>query len=61
MPNDDELDRYIDTAALILQLPMQPEWKAAVRENLAVTLKHAATVSEFPLPDDTEPAPVFQA
>jgi hypothetical protein len=29
--------------------------------NLQVTLRHAALVGEFALPDDAEPAPVFEA
>ena len=57
----DPLDDFIDAAAQALQLPIAPEWKPAVKANLAVTLKHAATVAEFPLPDDAEPAPVFRA
>ena len=39
----------------------EPEWLPAVKANLEVTLKHAATVAEFDLPDDAEPAPVFRA
>jgi len=61
MPNDDELDGYIEHAAKALALPLLPEWKPVVRENLKVTLALAATVCEFPLPDDAEPAPVFRA
>lgn len=61
MPTDDELDGYIAAAAQVLRLPLLPEWKPAVRENLTVTLAFAAAVGEFPLPDDAEPAPVFQA
>jgi len=57
----DPLDVFIDAAALALQLPIEPAWKPAVKANLAVTLKHAATVAEFALPDDAEPAPVFRA
>jgi 1-carboxybiuret hydrolase subunit AtzG-like len=57
----DPLDDFIDAAAQALALPIAPEWKPAVKANLAVTLKHAATVAEFPLPDDAEPAPVFKA
>ena len=33
----------------------------AVRGNLAVTLRLAALVAAFALPDDAEPAPVFKA
>ena len=37
------------------------DWQPAVKANLEVTLKHAALVAEFELPDDAEPAPVFTA
>ncbi|MCW5686971.1 MAG: DUF4089 domain-containing protein [Pseudolabrys sp.] len=57
----DPLDAYIDAAAQILGLPLQENWKSAVKANLNVTLTHAALVEEFPLPDDAEPAPVFKA
>ena len=57
----DSLDDFIDAAAQALGLPIEPEWKPAVKANLTVTLKLAALVAEFPLPDDAEPAPVFKA
>jgi hypothetical protein len=40
---------------------LEPDWQPAIKANLAVTLKHAATVAEFDLPDAAEPAPVFRA
>jgi 1-carboxybiuret hydrolase subunit AtzG-like protein len=58
---DDTLDEFIEAAARALSLPIEPEWKAAIRANLEATLKHAALVDEFPLPDEAEPAPVFKA
>jgi len=39
----------------------RPEWKTTIRANLEMTLKHAALVDEFPLPDEAEPAPIFKA
>jgi hypothetical protein len=57
----DPLDDLIDAAARVLELPIEPEWKAAVRTNLQVTLGHGALVAAFKLPDDAEPAPVFVA
>jgi hypothetical protein len=57
----DPLDDFISAAAAALDLPLQPEWQPAVKANLAVTLKHAVAVAEFPLPDAAEPAPVFKA
>jgi hypothetical protein len=58
---DDQLDALIDASAAALALPIAPEWKPAIRANLAVTLRLAAMVAEFPLPDEAEPAPVFEA
>lgn len=61
MPKPDHLDAYIDAAAQALGIPVQPEWKPAVRANLEVTFRLAAAVGEKELPDDAEPAPVFRA
>jgi hypothetical protein len=62
MPADDtHLDDCIDTAAKALALPLEPEWKPAVKANLAITLRLGALVSELELPDEAEPAPVFRA
>ena len=61
MPTADTLDDYIDAGAQLLELSLQPEWKSAVRQNLDIILRLAATVCEFPLPDDAEPAPTFRA
>ena len=57
----DPLDDFIAAAAAALQLPLAPEWQSGVKANLAVTLKHAALVAEFPLPDEAEPAPIYKA
>jgi hypothetical protein len=58
---DETLDQFIEAAVRMLSLPIEPEWKAAIRANLEMSLRHAALVDEFPLPDDAEPAPVFKA
>ena len=55
------LDDFIVSAATALDLPLEEAWKPAVKAHLEVTLRHAATVTEFKLPDDAEPAPVFKA
>jgi len=51
----------MEAAAVTLALPLDEAWKPAVKTNLDVTLKHAATVAEFELPDEAGPAPVFKA
>jgi hypothetical protein len=58
---DEQLDALIEAGAAALALPIEPQWKPAIRANLAVTLRLADMVAEFPLPDDAEPAPVFEA
>jgi RNAse (barnase) inhibitor barstar len=57
----DPLDDLIDAAARALELPIEHEWKAAVKTNLQVTLRHGALVVAFKLPDEAEPAPVYVA
>jgi len=61
MPKPDPLDTYIASAAAALGIPVEPAWMPTIRQNLDVTLKHAALVAEKELPDDAEPAPVFKA
>jgi hypothetical protein len=57
----DPLDDYIDAVGNALALPIEDAWRPAVRANLAVSLRLARLVDEFPLPDETEPASVFAA
>jgi hypothetical protein len=57
----DPLDSFVDAAARALDLPLAPEWHAAIKMNLQVILQQAALFAEFELPDEAEPAPVFRA
>ena len=57
----DELDRYIAAAADALDLRIEEAWKPAVRSNLEVTLKFARLVEEFTLPDELEPAEIYES
>jgi hypothetical protein len=58
---DTSLDAFIAAAAAALGIPLEEAWRPAIKANLDVTLKHAASVAEFALPDEAEPAPVFKA
>ncbi len=60
-PEREVLDDFIDAAAATLQLPVEPAWRSAIKTNLAITLRMGEQVSELALPDETEPAPVFEA
>jgi hypothetical protein len=46
---------------MVLGLTIRPEWRAAVRVNLAVTFRLGGIVAGFEVPDEAEPAPVFTA
>ncbi len=61
MAASDPLDDFIAAAAVALDLPLEAEWQPVIKANLAATLRHAALVGEFALPDAAEPAPVFEA
>lgn len=61
MSPTDPLDTYIDAASAALALAIEPAWKPSVRANLDVTLKMARMVQEFPLPDEIEPASIYEA
>ncbi len=58
---EDTVDKLIDASAAALGLPIQPEWRPGIKANLEVTLRLAALVAAFELPDEAEPAPVFEA
>jgi Protein of unknown function (DUF4089) len=57
----DPLDDFVQAAARVLALPVEPQWLAAIKSNLDVNLQLAAFVAEFALPDEAEPAPIFTA
>jgi hypothetical protein len=55
------LDPFIAAGARALELKIEKAWLPAVRSHLEVTLRHGALVASFSLPDETDPAPVFEA
>ena len=57
----DALDDMIDAAAKALALKCSPAWMPSIKANLEVILRQAALVDGFALPDEVEPAPVFEA
>jgi hypothetical protein len=60
-PKHDAVDAMIAASAQALGLTLDPAWRAGIKFNLQLVLRHAALVDEFSLPDDAEPAPVFHA
>ena len=61
--NDHRFDAgaYVDAAAVLIGLPIDPAHRPGVVVNLERIAQMAALVMEFPLPAQAEPAPVFRA
>ncbi|MBC7802208.1 MAG: DUF4089 domain-containing protein [Gemmatimonadaceae bacterium] len=51
----------LTAAAAALGITLDPAWLPAVQFHLELSLQQARLVAEFPLPDEADPAPVFQA
>jgi len=58
---EEHWDAFIDAVAGSLGLEIDAAWRPVVRANLAVTLRLAKLVDEFPLPDEIEPAGIYEA
>jgi hypothetical protein len=54
-----DAEAYVDAAARLIGLPLDPAHRAGVVLNLERIAQMAALVMEFPLPEETEPAPVY--
>lgn len=50
---------YAEHMAGVLGLPLTPEYAPQVEANLATAFRMARDFLDFPLPDETEAAPVF--
>lgn len=58
---DAALESLIDGAAVVLAIKVEPEWRGAVKTNLEVSLAFWDNLRAFELPEDIEPAAVFDA
>jgi hypothetical protein len=55
-----EVKVYIEQMAKLLDLPIPAECEQGVIDNFIRMQAIAALVTEFPLPDEMETAPIFQ-
>jgi hypothetical protein len=55
-----DADAYADAASAAIGLVIDPAFRPGVVQNLELLHRMAAAVMDFPLPEDTEPAPVFR-
>ena len=51
---------YVDAAAALIGLPLDPTHRPGVILNIERIAEMAGLVMAFPLPEETEPAPVFR-
>ncbi|MHB2206891.1 DUF4089 domain-containing protein [Methylobacterium sp. CM6257] len=54
-------DRYVAAAAPLLGLELDPAWIAPITANLRVLAAAAELVTAFPLSDEIDAAPRFEA
>lgn len=59
--SEETTDAWITSSAAMLGLPIEAAWMPSIRANVDVTFRLAKLVDEFPLPDEAEPAPVYEA
>jgi hypothetical protein len=57
---ESEIVEWVEQMAQILDLPLEPDYRAGVIGNFTRTAAIAQQVLEFPLPDDLEIAPTFE-
>jgi hypothetical protein len=55
-----EVAAYVDAAGIVLNLGLPAEYRAGVVANLERLFQLGGEIMSFPLPDDTEMAPVFR-
>ncbi len=60
MSDDNLTDAWIRSSAAMLKLPLEPAWLPTIEANVEVTFRLARLIDEFPLPDESEPAPVYE-
>jgi allophanate hydrolase len=59
--SDAELASFIQAGAALMGLPIEPAWQPSVAFNLRTIFAQAASLTDPPLPDHLDPAPVFRA
>jgi Protein of unknown function (DUF4089) len=55
-----DAESYVDIAAALIGLPLDPAHRPGVTLNVQRIAEMAELVMAFPLPEETEPAPVFR-
>jgi hypothetical protein len=59
-PTKSDLGAYVDTAARLIDLPIDPQYRASVIANFERAAQIAALTFDETLPDELIAAPVFR-
>ncbi len=57
---ENDIANYVEQAARWIDLPLAPEHHPGVVENFAKIAEISKLVTDFPIPDNIEPAPTFE-
>ena len=55
-----DIEAFVDTAAVLVGIQIEPEWRAGVASHLAIIMANAELVAEADCAATTEPAPVYK-
>ncbi len=58
--SEQDLSTFVDQTARLIGLPIPADYRQGVIDNFERIAAIAHLVTEFPLPEDTEIAPVFE-
>ena len=58
--DDATLDAVVDANIAWLNLTVVPNWRPAIKQSLVALAGAIQAVEAFDLPDEAEPAPVFE-
>ena len=56
----DQVAAYVDAASILLDIDLPAEYRPSIVANLERLLQLGLQIMDFPLPENTELAPVFQ-
>ena len=58
--DDAALEALIDANVAWLGLTIDPDWRPAIKQNLLALAGAIVAIEALPLPDDSEPATVYE-
>ncbi len=57
---NDQIAEYVEQTAKLIDLPIAPDYRPGIVKNFVAISAIAQLITEFPLAEDIEAAPVFE-